>query len=68
MPVNQNSMCFSATELQQLKNRVTIAHKAATRENPAEKLFSVSTLIPLAKSLMQRQVGTEEKLIQVVET
>jgi len=36
MPVNQNSMCFSATELQQLKNSVTTALEAATREKPAE--------------------------------
>ena len=48
-------MCFSATELQNLKNAVTILQpfEAATTETSAEKFFSISALIPLAKSLMQ---------------
>ena len=48
-------MCFSADELQHLKNAVTVLQpfEAATTETSAEKIFSVSALIPLAKSLMQ---------------
>ena len=46
---------FSATELQHLKNAVTILQplEAATTETSAEKFLSVSALIPLAKPLMQ---------------
>ena len=53
--LNRNSMCFSAAELQHLKNAVTVLQpfEAATTETSAEKIFSVSALIPLAKSLMQ---------------
>ena len=54
--LNQNSMTvLSAAELQHLKNAVTVLQpfEAATTETSAEKFFSVSVLIPLAKSLMQ---------------
>ena len=53
--LNRNNMCLSTAELQQLKNAVTILQpfEAATTETSAEKFFSVSALIPLAKSLMQ---------------
>ena len=48
-------MCLSGAELQQLKSAVTLlqSFEAATTETSAEKFFSVSALIPLAKSLMQ---------------
>ena len=53
--LNRNNMCLSAAELQQLKSAVTVLQpfEAATTETSAEKFFSVSALIPLAKSLMQ---------------
>ena len=53
--LNRNNMCLSTAELQQLKNAVTILQpfEAATTETSAENFFSVSALIPLAKSLMQ---------------
>jgi len=47
-------MCITTAELQELKNAVTVLQpfEVATRETSAEKCFSVSTLILLAKSLM----------------
>ena len=53
--LNQNSIYFSATELLQLTNAVSILQpfEAATTETSVEKFFSVSALIPLVKSLMQ---------------
>ena len=47
-------MCITTVGLQQLKNAVTVLQpfESATRETSTEKCFSVSALIPLAKSLM----------------
>ena len=57
-------MCLSTAELQQLRNAVSILQpfETATTETPAEKFFSVSSLIPIAKSLLQFLAQSDHKI------
>ena len=65
-----NAMCITTDELQQLMNAVTVLQpfEAATRETTTENCFSVSALIPLAKSLMHFVAHCDMPLVKGSQT
>ena len=60
-------MCLPTAELQQLKDVVHILQRfeATTTETSGEKFFTVSSLIPIAKSLLQFLAQNDHKITLV---